>query len=120
MAKILVVDDSDASRAEIANLLTEGGHTIVEATHGKEGLDVFTKDSDFNLIITDINMPVMDGLEMCEKIKDTGSKIPIVVVSSDSIKELKDKGRTVGVVGWVIKPFDHDIFLNGINSLLNS
>lgn len=121
MTKVLVVDDSVAARSEVINLLEGNNIEIITAENGKDGLRVFQENEDINLIITDLNMPAMDGITMAseiQKIKDR-KKIPIVVVSSDGHKDQKLKGKQVGVVAWVVKPIDPTSFQTGIKALLN-
>ncbi|MGZ3809853.1 MAG: response regulator, partial [Bacteriovorax sp.] len=79
MAKILIVDDSESLRVQLRKCLQAKGHSVCEGHDGKHGLDVLKANTDTNLIICDVNMPNMDGITMCSKVKEDPSvnKIPI-------------------------------------------
>jgi two-component system chemotaxis response regulator CheY len=89
--------------------LRKAGYEVVEAVDGKEGL---TKASGakFDLIITDLNMPNMDGIEMIAAIRKLAaySFTPILMLTTESQAEKKDAGRKAGATGWIVKPFDAD------------
>ena len=115
--KVLIVDDSESARVEVSDLLAQKGFECLIAENGREGLEVFAAHEDLSLIISDINMPVMGGIEMCREIQKSGRKVPIVVVSSDSLKGLKEEGKKAGVIAWIVKPIDKDSFIEGITQL---
>ena len=120
MPSILLVEDSDSSRLEVKKiLLAEMDVEIFEACNGQEGLEAYEKN-EFDLIITDINMPRMDGIEMCRRIVAVEGKPtpPIIALSSDSVGSLKKEGKTVGIVAWVVKPIREQLFVSGIKSFL--
>jgi len=107
MAKILVVDDSKMLRDMVVFALNEGGYSdVIEAENGKEGLER-AMEVRFDVVLTDINMPVMDGFELTtslrnnEKYNDT----PIIVLTTESSNEMKEKGKKCGATGWIVKPF---------------
>ncbi len=120
MAKILVVDDSEMARGELIGLLSGDGHEVISASHGREGLEKFLATPDLSLIVSDINMPIMDGLSMLEEIAKAAPdhKVPAVIVSSDANVEQKDRGRKVGVLAWVLKPINAKAFVAGVQSIL--
>ena len=107
MAKILVVDDSEIARAELARPLKEAGFDITEADNGMTALQ-FVKDGKFDMVITDVHMPIMNGIEFCEAMRDEKIKNvpPIIVVSTEANPDMKVRGKAAGVKGWVIKPID--------------
>lgn len=106
MAKILIIDDSSTMRSALRKVLEGEGHELLEADDGVNGLALFEKNLDSALILTDINMPNMDGIAMCEKIrqKDSGKKVIIMVVSTEGSAELKAKAKALGIVAWMTKP----------------
>lgn len=106
MAKILIIDDSSTMRSALRKVLEGEGHELLEADDGIHGLALFEKHMDSALILTDINMPNMDGMTMCEKIrqKDSGKKVIIMVVSTEGSADLKAKAKTLGIVAWMTKP----------------
>ena len=122
MHKIMVVDDADVARREVVDLLTAEGVEVICAQNGKQGVEAFQADRTLTLIITDINMPLMDGLSMLEEIQKLSApqRIPAVIVSADASSEHKDRGKKAGVVAWVLKPINAKTFIMGIRSLLGN
>ena len=119
-AKILIVDDSATARMQLKKDLQVNGYEVVEGRDGVEGLELLTKNPDAKLVITDINMPVMDGLQMSKQIKDSPNfkSIPIFVLSTESTQEMKAKGKEVGVLAWITKPYAADKLLLAIGQVL--
>ena len=105
--KILVVDDSELSRVELRNLFEAEGFEIIEAENGQQGADIYRSDHTIDLVISDYNMPKMNGIEMAKEIKDASgdSSPPVLLITSESAKEKKEVAKSYGVVGWVVKPF---------------
>ncbi len=103
---ILAIDDFETSRFVLATTLHSKGYNVLKAGSGKEALD-HLNGQQIDLIITDYNMPVMNGLELVEKIKNIPqySKIPIFILSTETRQEIKDKAKDMGVTAWVKKPF---------------
>lgn len=118
--KILMVDDSAMIRSVVSKTAKRSGYEVFTATNGQEGLDELQKNNDIDLILCDINMPVMDGFEMIERIKqdDSLKYIPIVMLTTESKEELKQKGRDLGVKAWMVKPFNEKNFLKAIMKLI--
>lgn len=107
MAKILIVDDSETQRFALRQDLEKAGYEVTEAANGHEGLEKLSKNLDIALIISDVNMPVMDGITMCTKLKELGSHagIPIFMLTSEATPELKDRSKGAGVTAWIVKPY---------------
>jgi len=121
MAKILIVDDSTMLRDMLNYALTEGGYTdVTEAVDGVDGL-AKAKDADFDLIITDVNMPNMDGLTLVNSLRKISkySKKPILVLTTERSDEMKTKGKAAGATGWIVKPFVPDQLLKAVNIVLS-
>ncbi len=111
MGKILIVDDSSTLRASVEFTLTDNGHEVLQAEDGKKGLEVLKncKENDIAMIITDINMPNMDGITMIKEIKKTSFKFtPILVMTTEAEESKKAEGKEAGASGWLIKPFKPD------------
>lgn len=106
MGNILVVEDSKPIRCMLKNILTGAGHVVSEACDGKEGLDIAAR-SNFDLIITDVNMPEMDGFELAKHLRQTSAFkfTPIIFLTSETSDENKIKGMEAGATAWLIKPF---------------
>lgn len=104
--KILAVDDSASIRTSISFVLKQEGYEIVEAVDGVDGLAKAKADK-FNLVITDINMPNMDGIEMIKQLRQTeGYKFtPIIALTTESQESKMQEGKAAGATGWIVKPF---------------
>lgn len=121
MTKILVVDDSEIIRVQLKNDLSDAGYDVVEAYDGLHGLEVIAQHNDIVLIISDVNMPEMDGLTMCEKIHNNTaySHIPIIMLTTQTNAEMKIKSKSIGVIAWVTKPYKVKALLGGIQKILS-
>lgn len=119
MAKILVVDDSGTVRDEVAGFLRKNGLDVATAVDGKDGLDKLKSDPGIKLIVSDVNMPNMDGLTMVEKIRgDLGNKtVNVVMLTTESSPAMKERGKAAGVKGWIVKPFKGDAVLETFRKL---
>ena len=104
---ILAVDDSASIRQMVAFTLKSSGYEVVEAVDGMEGLDK-AKARSFNLILTDQNMPRMDGLTLIKNLRKLAQykTTPILMLTTESSDAMKAQGRAAGATGWLVKPFD--------------
>jgi two-component system chemotaxis response regulator CheY len=121
MAKLLIVDDSTMLRDMLNYALNEGGYTdVTEAVDGVDGL-AKAKAADFDLIITDVNMPNMDGLTLIGELRKISqySKKPILVLTTERSDEMKAKGKAAGATGWIVIPFVPDQLLKAVNIVLS-
>lgn len=120
MAKILVVDDSDILRMDLKSALEGGGHEVVEAEDGKKGLEKAQNESGIQLIITDLNMPEMDGISMVKNIREIAehAKTPCFMLTTESSRELRDSGKEAGIMLWIVKPFKGEKVLAAISKVL--
>ena len=109
MKRILSVDDSASIRQMVGFTLRGAGYEVAEAVDGRDGL-AKAGASKFDLIVTDLNMPNMDGIEMIAAIRKLPgcSFIPILMLTTESQVEKKDAGRKAGATGWIVKPFQPD------------
>ena len=108
MAKtILAVDDSSSLRQMVAFSLKAAGYNVVEAVDGQDGLDK-AKLQSVDLVLTDQNMPRMDGLALIKTLRTlpTYAKTPILMLTTESSDAMKSQGRAAGATGWLVKPFD--------------
>ena len=108
MAKsILAVDDSASIRQMVGFTLKSSGYEVVEAVDGMDGLDK-AKSKTFNLILTDQNMPRMDGLTLIKSLRALPQykTVPILMLTTESSDAMKQQGRAAGATGWLVKPFD--------------
>lgn len=104
---ILTVDDSRSMREMLKLALGDAGFRVVQAEDGVHGLEVLENEAP-DVIITDINMPRMDGFGFIENVRRTGRHraVPILVLTTESDAEKKARARNAGATGWVVKPFD--------------
>jgi two-component system chemotaxis response regulator CheY len=119
MKKILAVDDSASVRQMVAFTLQGAGFEVVDAVDGKDGLAKAGVDK-FDMIITDLNMPNLDGIEMITEIRKLPgcSFIPILMLTTESQAEKKDAGKKAGATGWIVKPFNADQLIAVIRRLV--
>lgn len=108
-ASILAVDDSASIRQAIKIALSSAGYAVSEASNGAEGLQK-AESGGYDLIITDLNMPVMDGLTMIQELRKRGRVVgvPIVFLSTESDDGIKAQAKAAGATGWMTKPFEPD------------
>jgi two-component system, chemotaxis family, chemotaxis protein CheY len=107
LKKILVIDDSAIIQQMYRMVLTRYKCLIVAAHDGRDGLDKLAKNADVNLILVDINMPILNGLEFIRKVKEAGifGHIPIIIVSTEGKEEDTRKGLDLGAKAYLKKPF---------------
>lgn len=119
MKTIMTVDDSASVRQMVSFTLRKAGYDVVEATDGKDGLDKAGQKK-MDLIITDLNMPNMDGIQMIGSLRKVTSYsfTPILMLTTESQPEKKDAGRKAGATGWIVKPFNQDQLLAAIQKLI--
>ncbi len=105
--KILAVDDSGSLRQMVVFSLTSAGYQVVEAVDGQDGLNK-ARSAQFDLILTDQNMPGMDGLSLIRTLRRLPNyqKTPILMLTTEASMEMKSRGRLAGANGWLVKPFD--------------
>ncbi len=121
MAKLLIVDDSTMLRDMLNYALNEGGYTdVTEAVDGVDGLNK-AKSTIYDLIITDVNMPNMDGLTLISELRKipTYTNRPILVLTTERSDEMKAKGKAAGATGWIVKPFVPEQLLKAVNIVLS-
>lgn len=119
--KLLIVDDSTMLRDMLMYALNENGYNDVdEAVDGVDGLEK-AKRTNYDLIISDVNMPNMDGLTMITELRKLPSytKIPILVLTTERTEDMKLKGKSAGATGWIVKPFVPDKLLKAVNTVLS-
>ena len=115
----LVVDDSVAIRQMVAYTLTQAGFTVFEGGDGREGLDK-TSGRTFDLIITDLNMPVMDGITFIRELRSRSATryTPVLMLTTESQESKKREGKSAGATGWIVKPFHPAKLLDVLTKVL--
>lgn len=112
MARILAVDDSVSMRQMVTFTLREAGHDVTEASDGAEALEK-AKLEQFDLVLSDVNMPVMDGIELIKHLRALPNYrfTPILMLTTESGTDKKMQGKEAGATGWLVKPFNPDRLL---------
>ena len=119
MARILAVDDSASMRQMVAFTLKAAGHDVVEAVDGVDAL-AKAKGQKFELVISDVNMPNMDGITLISELRKIPDFkfIPMLMLTTESTTEKKQQGKAAGATGWIVKPFNPDQLLATIGKVL--
>lgn len=121
MAKtVLVVDDSVSMRQMVSFTLTNAGYDVVEAGDGKEAVEKLNGGAAPNLVITDLNMPNMDGISLIKAVRGMVAHkfTPILMLTTESSDDKKKEGQSAGATGWVVKPFNPEQMLATIKKVL--
>jgi two-component system, chemotaxis family, chemotaxis protein CheY len=118
--KILVVDDSAAIRQSISFILKQEGYETVEATDGQEALNMLGSIEALDLIITDVNMPNLDGIGFIKKAREIAKFkfTPILVLTTESQGSKMNEGKEAGATGWIVKPFNSDKLLGIVKKVV--
>jgi len=103
--KILIADDSSSMRSMISFTLTDAGYEVASAVDGEDALKHLTADT--KLLITDLNMPKLNGIELIKKIRSgtVNRFVPIIMLTTESENTKKDEGKKAGATAWIVKPF---------------
>lgn len=119
MPTILTVDDSASMRQMVAFTLKDAGYDVVEAADGMDGLQK-AKAGRINLVITDVNMPRMDGISLVKELRALPNYkfTPILLLTTESGADKKQEGKAAGATGWLVKPFNPDQLLATIKRVL--
>lgn len=107
----LVVDDSATMREMVSQALRDCGFEPLAAGHGRDALDQLARTSPVDLIISDVNMPVMDGIEFVAEVRKqpTNAYTPILMLTTESDTSMRERGKQAGATGWLVKPFNPDM-----------
>jgi two-component system chemotaxis response regulator CheY len=122
MQKVLVVDDSPTIRRHLGTILRDGGFDVIEAGDGAEGTARVNEDPDIGMVILDVNMPNMNGLEMLQRIKqsDRNAGLPVVMLTTEAEVEMIEQAKRAGAAGWIVKPFKPELLLAAVRKILAS
>ncbi len=119
-ASILAVDDSASMRQMVSFTLKGAGYDVVEASDGVQALNI-AKTRAVNLVITDVNMPNMDGISLIRELRTLTSYkfTPLLMLTTESSPEKKQEGKAAGATGWIVKPFNPEQLLNTVKKVLS-
>ena len=120
MARILAVDDSAAMRQMVGITLSGAGHQVQQAADGAEALRIAERER-FDLVITDVNMPKMDGITLVRELRARTNYryTPLLVLTTEATLERKQLGKAAGATGWLVKPFNPDRLLATVTKVLS-
>lgn len=121
--RILIVDDSATLRAAVTSTLAQADYEVLEAIDGQVGLEVLDKarlsGQPVDLIISDINMPIMGGIEFIGRVKQGPDRFtPILVLTTESEEHMKQQGRKLGAAGWLVKPFQPPVLVKVVRKFV--
>ncbi|VAW74373.1 Chemotaxis regulator - transmits chemoreceptor signals to flagellar motor components CheY [hydrothermal vent metagenome] len=119
MTSILAVDDSTSMRQMVTFTLKGAGYEVVEAVDGVDALNK-AKSQTFNLVLADVNMPNMNGIDLIKNLRalDAYKYIPMLMLTTEAGAEKKGEGKAAGATGWLVKPFDPTQLLATIKKVL--
>ncbi|MBO2601577.1 response regulator [Shewanella algae] len=119
MKTILAVDDSASMRQMVSFTLKTAGFDVTEANNGEEALKV-AQGREFDLVISDVNMPIMDGIELIRNLRELPNYkfVPMLMLTTETTTDKKQQGRAAGATGWIVKPFNPDQLLATVRKVL--
>ena len=120
MARILAVDDSTSMRTMVGATLQSAGHEVLCAVDGEDALRMARPGAAVDLVITDVNMPRMDGLTLVRELRQLPQYrgVPLLVLTTEASADRKNAGRQAGATGWIVKPFNPESLLATISRVL--
>ena len=118
--KVMVVDDSMMVRQQVGHALSSAGFAIVEARDGLEALQKLDAKEDPALIVLDMNMPNMSGIELLQRMRDSSVAIPVVMLTTEGQPRLMQQAKALGARGWIIKPFKPEMLIAAVRKLTDS
>jgi two-component system chemotaxis response regulator CheY len=120
--KVLVVDDSATVRQQVGLALGQAGFDIVEAVDGQDGVEKIYGDTSISLVVCDVNMPRLNGIEMLEKIRaeQPQVKVPVIMLTTEGHPALMERAKKAGAKGWIVKPFKAELLIAAAKKLTAS
>ena len=119
MKKVLVVDDSETVRQQLADALSQAGLRVVEARDGVEGLERVAEHDDLSIMVLDVNMPRLNGLDMLDKLKENPktASTPVLILTTEAQSSMVARAKKAGAKAWLIKPVRMDLFVDVVRKL---
>lgn len=117
---ILIVDDSESIRELVAKILEKAGYHVTKGDNGQDGYEKLLQLPDVSLVITDLFMPLMDGIDLIKKIRSSEDYqyVPILMLTTESNMSKKMEAKEAGATGWMVKPFDKDKLLKIVHKII--
>ncbi len=119
MQSVLAVDDSASIRTLVSHVLEAAGYQVVLAEDGREALE-FARDNDVDVVLTDINMPNLDGIGLIKALRTLPNYkfTPLLVLTTESGHEKKMEGKAAGATGWIVKPFNPEQLISTVGKVI--
>lgn len=117
MRTIMVVDDSMVVRSQATSALAPAGFKVVPAVDGVDALEKLGTSPEVSLVICDLNMPRMNGIQFLEAMEKGGHKVPVVMLTTEGKQELIARAKQLGARGWIIKPFKNEMLVAAAEKL---
>jgi two-component system chemotaxis response regulator CheY len=117
--KVIVIDDSVTVRQQVGMALRQAGFEVIEAADGDEGVELIGRTTDAAMVICDVNMPRMGGLELLELVKKDGknANLPVLMLTTEGQPQLIERAKKGGAKGWVVKPFKPELLVAAVKKL---
>jgi two-component system chemotaxis response regulator CheY len=117
---VLIIDDSESIREVVASGLEISGYNVIKGINGEDGLNCLTNHENIDLIITDLNMPVMDGITFLKEVRKNSKYryLPIIILTTESQETKKQEAKNAGATGWIIKPFSKEKLITVIKKVI--
>ena len=118
---VMVVDDSSVVRKLVGGALSAAGFDVIEAEDGVHALEMLSARADPSLIVLDMNMPRMGGLELLQRMRDQAlSRVPVVMLTTEGQPRLMQQAKALGARGWIVKPFKADLLVAAVRKLTHA
>lgn len=118
MKKIIIIDDSRTARLQVKNVLA-AGYDVIEAVDGQDGLAKIQSNDDAALVLCDVNMPVLGGLEMLEAVPaELRARMTFLMLTTEAEPRLVQRAKEFGAKGWIVKPFKPELLVAAVNKLV--
>ena len=117
--RVLIVDDSSSVRRQVCGVLVQAGYDVVEAADGVEGAETIRTQLDLDLVICDVNMPRLSGLDMLDSLHDELARrqLPVMMLTTEGQPEAMARAKKAGAKGWIVKPFKEALLLSAVGKL---
>lgn len=120
MKNILVVDDSPVVRQQVSSALRSAGFVVFEAVDGQDGAEKIAATPSVSIVICDLNMPRLGGIEMLEQVLPKRPDLPVVMLTTEGDPELVNRARRAGAKGWILKPFKPAALVAAVRKLVGA
>lgn len=117
MPTVLIIDDSETVREQVRYTLAAAGYDVLEAGDGLAGAEAIEQNTELALVVCDINMPALDGLEVLARVRDRLVTLPVMMLTTEGDPELIRRAKLLGAKGWLTKPFRDEILVAAVNRL---